>query len=169
MELRWGDRKKAKKLPSFNEFENRTFATIENEPIKKLIFDLRFNGGGTSNQGTDFINKLKEYKAVNQNRKLFVVIGRQTFSSGVVNAVDFKNLTEAIFVGEETSGKPNHYGDTRNIKLPSSGLVISYSTKYIEYSDDNSDSFIPDIKIETSFLNYKNGIDPVFEYIRTME
>jgi len=169
MEQRFGDRKKAKDLPSFIEFEKNVFNTIRNKPIKKFIVDLRFNGGGTSDQGTDFVNKLKDNKEINQKGKLFVITGKQTFSSGLVNVMDFKNKTQATFIGEETSGKPNHYGDVRFLTLPSSELRISYSTKYFKYSDKDMDSFEPDSVIETTFLDYKKGIDPVYEYIRKLK
>lgn len=70
------------------------------------------------------------------------------------------------FVGEVTSGRPNHYGEVKYLTLPYSGLKISYSTKYIDNYEPDSDAFYPDIKIGTSFIDYKNGIDPVFEFIR---
>jgi hypothetical protein len=166
---KYGNSKESNKLPSFSEFENNVFSTIKKKPVKKLIVDMRFNGGGSSDQGTEFINKLKDNKIINQKSKLFVITGFQTFSSGMVNVMDFKNLTNAIFIGEETSGKPNHYGEIRSIILPSSKLRIDYSTKYFKYSNENSNSFKPDIIIETSFSDYKNGIDPVYEYIKGME
>jgi hypothetical protein len=163
---KYGDPKKAKDFPSFEKFEKDVFQTIKNKPVKKLIFDMRFNGGGISNQGTAFINKLKDCKAINQKGKLFVITGKQTYSSGIVNVMDFKHLTQAIFIGEETSGKPNHYGETANLVLSNSGLQISYSTKYFKNSDIDTNSFKPDILIETNFSEYKQGIDPVFEYIK---
>jgi hypothetical protein len=168
LKQKFGNSKESKKLPSFSEFEKNVFGTIKNKPVKKLIVDMRFNGGGTSDQGTEFINKLKNIKLINQKGKLFVITGYQTFSSGLVNVMDFKNLTNAIFIGEETSGKPNHYGDIRSIILPSSKLRIDYSTKYFKYSNEDLKCFKPDIIIETSFSDYKSGIDPVYEYIKGM-
>ncbi len=127
---------------------------------------MRYNGGGNSSQGTEFINKLSESKYLNQNTKIYVVIGRQTFSSAIINTMDFKEKTNAIFVGEETGGKPNHYGDVRNFILPSSGLNVNYSTKYFTIIKDDLKTITPDKIIEFSFSDFSKGIDPVFEWIK---
>jgi hypothetical protein len=79
--------------------------------------------------------------------------------------MDFKN-SNAIFVGEETAGKPNHFGEVRGFTLPNSGIEISYSTKYFnQYKNDDS-TIKPDFMIEESFENFMNGIDPVFEFVK---
>jgi len=164
-----GSRKRAKAFPSFNRFQKEVFRSIAQQPLKKIIFDLRFNGGGSSLQGTQMIRKLADYEQVNHKGKIFVITGKHTFSSGIINVLDFRENTQAIFVGEETSGRPNHYGEIKYLVLPSSGLKISYSTKYFRISEPDADAFYPDIKIETSFQDYNKGIDPVFEYIRTLK
>jgi hypothetical protein len=156
----------ASSLPSFVDFGDKVFDIIQNKPVNKLIFDIRFNGGGNSSQGTAFISKLSDYPISKQDKKIYVVIGRQTFSSAIINAMDFKQKTKAIFVGEETGGKPNHFGEVRNFQLPSSGLIINYSTKYFTRTKEDLKSIRPDVTIESSFLDYKKGIDPVYEWIK---
>ena len=161
-----GHRQTAKKLPSFSKFKNRVLKTIKDKPIDKLIFDMRFNGGGSSIQGTEFIEKLSQVKEINQKGKLFVVVGRKTFSSAILNAMDFEKMTDAIFVGEETGGKPNHFGEVRSFKLPNSGLEVNYSTKYFKKSDKYINTFAPDYIIKESFIDLKKGIDPVYDWIK---
>ena len=73
-------------------------------PIKKVIFDMRHNGGGSSAQGTALIKAIAKKKNINQKGTLFVVIGRQTFSSAIINTVDFKKHTQATILGEPTAG-----------------------------------------------------------------
>lgn len=165
LEMQYGNKQKAVKLPSFKEFEYKVFETLKGEPVEKIIFDLRFNGGGNSRQGTDFITKLSEYLKIHPNVKLYVVLGRNTYSSAILNALDFKRLTNAIFVGEETSGKPNHFGELKTLLLPSSQLKLYYSTKYFEQVADDVNTLIPDVLIESSFENIIKGIDPVFDWI----
>jgi hypothetical protein len=145
-----GSRKRAKSFPSFGKFQKEIFKQIENNAMSKIVFDLRFNVGGSSLQGTRMIKKLSNYKDINRKDKLFVVTGIHTFSSGIINVMDFKENTNATFIGEVTSGRPNHYGEI----------------KYLTVRPN--DAFYPDIEIETSFLDYKNGIDPVYEYIRDL-
>ena len=161
-----GSRRSAKAFPSFNKFQKEVFHSIEHQPVKKIIFDLRFNVGGSSMQGTNMIKRLARNNQVNQKGKLYVVTGIHTFSSGIINVMDFHELTQATFVGEVTSGRPNHYGEVKYLTLPSSGPIIGYSTKHFTKYEPDTDAFYPDVIIETSFDDFNNGVDPVFEYIR---
>jgi uncharacterized membrane protein len=79
--------------------------------------------------------------------------------------MDFKEMTQATFVGEETGGKPNHFGEVRSFSLSSSGLKVNYSTKYFQRVDDDLRTLTPDYIVETTFKDFKNGVDPVYEWI----
>jgi len=151
---------------SFDDYKKQVFKTIKKEKPNKLIFDMRFNGGGGSAQGTRFIKQLAEFKDINQKGKLFVIIGRRTFSSAIINTMDFIKNTNAFIVGETTGGKPNHYGEIRSFKLPNSKLKVIYSTKYFNRIKKEMNTITPDIEIETFFNDYINGIDPVYEWIK---
>lgn len=164
--LQYGFADMANKLPSFSEFENKVFHTLDSLPAKKIVFDMRYNMGGSSAQGTAFVEQLGKYLERNPTTKLYVVLGRSTFSSAILNAIDFKRLTNAVFVGEETSGKPNHYGEVKQFQLPSSKLACSYSTKYFKVIDEDTNTISPDVKIEMSFSDFMKGIDPVFDWIK---
>ncbi|MCZ4695106.1 hypothetical protein [Ancylomarina euxinus] len=94
------------------------------------------------------------------------MIGRKTFSSAIINAMDFKNQTEVILIGEETSGKPNHFGEIRSFDLPHSKLNVTYSTKYFKETDEDINTIVPDVRVETSFEDYMKGVDPVYEWIK---
>lgn len=165
-ELINGKGKNLSKLPSFYDFMVKIFQTLKNQEIDKIVYDLTYNRGGNSSQGTVLIKNLAQYIKENPEKKIYVVVGRTTFSSAIINAMDFKNMTNAIFVGEETSGKPNHFGEVRSFNLPSSGLKVNYSTKYFQRVDDDLKTLTPDYIIETTFKDFKNGIDPVYEWIK---
>ncbi|HEY3370949.1 MAG TPA: S41 family peptidase [Prolixibacteraceae bacterium] len=152
-------------LPSFNDFKKKVIENINSHDFDKFIFDIRFNGGGNSAPGTELIRELSAIKSINQKGKIYVVIGGQTFSSAIINAMDFKNMTAAIFVGEETSGKPNHFGEIKQLGLPGSGLKIYYSTKYFHDSAQDLKTITPDQIIEPSFKDFKNGTDPIYDWI----
>jgi Periplasmic protease len=152
---------------NFGEFEESVFKIIKDNKVDKLIFDMRYNGGGSSKQGREFIKKLAQNRDINKKGHLFVVLGRDTFSSAILNATDFQEETKAIFVGEETSGKPNHYGEIKSFELPNSKLKLTYSTYYfIRTKKKNINTIKPDYVLEASFDDYTNGIDPVFEFIK---
>lgn len=167
LEDQYNNGKNSEALPSFRDFEEKVFKNIEANPIRKLIVDLRFNSGGNSKQGTDFIHRIEANKKVNRKGVLYVITGRQTYSSAVINATDFKNFTAATFVGEETSGKPNHFGEVKDFELPSSHIKVVYSTRYFEKEKGNNKTFVPDYKYSPSFSEFINGIDPATTAIRT--
>ncbi|MGE5428376.1 MAG: S41 family peptidase [Methylococcaceae bacterium] len=152
-------------LPSFNEFSDTLINTISRNNFDKIIFDIRFNGGGNSALGTELIKRLSAVEKANKKGKLYVITGRETFSSAIINAMDFKKKTNAILVGEETSGKPNHLGEIKFLKLPSSGVSLAYSTNYFKTTENNLKSIVPDQIIEQSFADFKEGRDPVYEWI----
>jgi C-terminal processing protease CtpA/Prc len=140
----------AGQTPSFGKFKREIFQAINEEKVKKLIFDIQFNPEGSSRQGTKFIKQLAKNKIINLKGKLFVIIGRRTFSSAIINTYDFKKYTNAILVGEETAARLNHYGEIKKTELPTSHLKIYYSTKYFQLDNKNKDlnTVKPDIEIE---------------------
>ena len=150
---------------TFDKYKKKVFRTIKKKNPKKIIFDMRFNSGGSSYQGTKFVKQLAGFKEINQKGKLFVIIGRNTFSSAIINTMDFVENTNAIIVGEITGGKPNHYGEIRDFELPFSKLKVIYSTKYFKRIEKEMNTIKPNIVIETSFVDFINGIDPVYEWI----
>lgn len=149
----------------FEDFQEQIFKELKNKNVKKLIFDMRFNGGGNSIYVTNFVKKLNR-KRVAKNIEIFVIVGRATFSSAILNTLDFENNTNAIIVGEETGGKPNHYGEIRGFRLPYSNVEVIYSTKYFKNTDKEINTIVPNVIIETSFQYFRNGIDPVYEWIK---
>ena len=166
LQKKYGNKKKAKDLPKFKSFSKKVLKAIKEKPVNKFIFDMRHNGGGSSLQGTLFIRKLRAYKKINQRGKLFVIIGRNTFSSAIINTMNFKNQTMAIVVGEETAGSPDHYGEVRTFNMPSSGVQVRYSTKYFNFTKQNLKSILPDIAVPVNFSDYENGVDAAFEFAK---
>jgi hypothetical protein len=151
----------------FPDFSKELLDAIQNNPVDKLVIDLRNNGGGNSGILDPFIETLAKNDKINQKGHLFVIIGRQTFSSAILNAVDLRKKTEAILIGEPTGGKPNHFGEIRFLTLPNTKLVVTYSTKYFQHADDDTPSLMPDITIEISLKDYKDRRDSVLDAILT--
>ena len=149
---------------SFKAFNQELFDCIETNGAKGLVIDLRNNGGGNSQVMSPFIKRLKK-SSLNDPGKLFVIIGRSTFSSALLNALELKRSTKATFVGEPTGGKPNHYGEVKQLHLPNTGITIGYSTKYFINSQEDLPSMLPDVTIEPSFVAFVNGQDPVLDWV----
>ncbi|WP_315120155.1 S41 family peptidase [uncultured Clostridium sp.] len=149
----------------FKQFTREMFDFIDNNKVEKLVIDLRHNGGGNSTIMNPFFKELKKREELNGKDKLYVVVGRRTFSSAILNALTFKNKTQATFIGEPTGGKPNHYGEVKELYLDNTGITVSYSVKYFKNSKEDTDSLMPDINVEPSIIDYINKKDAVIEKI----
>ncbi|NRY60803.1 peptidase S41 [Clostridium beijerinckii] len=152
------------KSGKLSDFNNEVLSFINNNDVNKFVIDMRDNSGGGASNLQDIIEGIKNSK-LNTKDNFYVIVGRATFSASIVDAVNWRKETNATFIGQPTSGKPNHYGEIKSFTLPNSKLNVSYSTSYVEICDDESDSFIPDKKIEISIDDYVNKNDPVLEYI----
>lgn len=164
--LKYGDKDKAILQPSFEDFENKVIRELENNEIDKLIFDMRFNQGGSSYLAESLIDKIAKNKKLNTKGKLFVIVGNLTFSSAIFNTLYFKKNTNAIFVGDITAGKPNHYGDVKSFKLPYSVITTTFSTEYFKLNSENETTFTPDYKVVVNYNDFKNGVDSIYEWIK---
>ena len=128
---------------------------IESNNIKKVTVDLRNNLGGDSSLFEPFIDYISKNNDINNKENLKVIIGRETFSSALLNAYSFKNNTNAKIIGEPSGGKPNCYGEILKITLPNSKFLVTYSTKFYKLIDeDNLDSLYPDEIILESIEDY---------------
>jgi len=152
-------------MPSFREFEKEVIPVLKKKEIQKLVFDLRFNRGGLAAQGTEFINKICELLS-KKSVEIFVLIGRTTFSAAIINTVDFMDCGKVVLVGEETSGRPNHFGEVDRFVLPESRLIVSCSTAYFSLLEGDPPAIEPDLPAPIAFDQYINGIDPAMEAVR---
>ncbi len=149
---------------SFEEFNKDLFAFIEAHPVKRMVVDLRDNGGGNSLVIRPFEAQIKVH-ALNRAGGLYVLIDRGVFSSAVLNAVELQMQTQAILVGTPTSGRPNHYGEVLRFTLPNSQMSVRYSSKYFHYSDSDAASMLPAVQIEPTLADVLAGNDPVLDYV----
>ncbi len=142
----------------FSKFSEELFSAIEQQKPEKMILDLRYNSGGNSAILDPFIAKISA-SYLNKKGKFFVLIGKKTFSSALMNAVELKRNSNAVFIGETTSGNINHYGEVRGFKLPKSNIGIAYSTKYWESWKGKKGPLKPDTEVKYSIKNYFEGKD----------
>ncbi len=149
----------------FKQFAETVLKFMDENPVERMVIDLRLNGGGNSAIFNPFILALRKRQDVNQTGKLFVLIGRGTFSSAYLNALWLKNMTRAILVGEPAGQKPNHYGEVRTMNLPHSKLLVQYSTEYFKTMNDDPPSLAPDVPVERSSGDFVAGRDPVLERV----
>lgn len=152
----------------FAEFSNDIMSKLKPGGPERVIIDLRNNFGGISNVIEPFMAKLAAHKVINQSDRLFVLIGSSTFSSAMLNALQFGTTTRATLVGEPTGGKPNQYGNISTRFLPKSGLQVSISTKYFDQNPTDPPSVTPDITVVLKSSDFFTGADPVMQKVRSI-
>ena len=150
----------------FAAFAEGLWDAVRENPVERLVIDLRNNGGGDSSILDPFINDLAADKEINREGRLFVIVGRRTFSSAILNALDLRKKTKAVFYGEPTGGKPNHYGEIETLTLPHLQLKVSYSTKYFRFVEGDEPSLTPDVLVELALEDHLALRDPVLEAIQ---
>jgi len=149
----------------FAQFLKEVFEAVDQNTVDRFVIDLRRNGGGNSSIFESMIPELVKRTDINQNDRFFVIVGRGTFSSAVLNAIQLKNRTQATFVGEPSGGKPNHFGEVKMFLLKNSKLPVTYSTKYFAMAKQDTDAVYPDISVELSIADFNSHRDPVMERI----
>ena len=83
--------------------------------------DLRFNSGGDLVVARDFFEKLAHEAWADRPGRLFVIVGRCTFSAGLYHAAQMKQLSRAIFVGEPVGDRLDYWAEGGQIVLPKLG------------------------------------------------
>jgi hypothetical protein len=138
--------------------------TLSSRPqVKRVIVDLRLNGGGDNTTYASLLSALTD-SSVNRKGRLFVLIGRATFSAAANFAADVDRLTKATFIGEPTGGFVRGYGDTVPVLLPKSGINVRIATRYWDFgkgSDDRRLAINPDRKVKVTIADFLAGRDPV--------
>lgn len=155
-----------KRYPALKQNSQALFGAIDRNRPERLVIDLRQNGGGDYFVGRDhLIEPIKKRPAINQKGRLFVIVGRATFSAAMVNAIDFRNQTNAILVGEPIGERPNSYSENDEMTLPHSRLVVSYSTRYYKFVEQDVPAVLPDERIDATWADFRAGRDAVMDWI----
>lgn len=161
-------KKDVKPLPYFRLFRDSIFQTVQSQPIKKLVFDLSQNSGGITSQGSLMIAKLAQMVDTTKT-KVYVIVGRKTFSAGLIHAMELKRLLNATIVGEPTGGKPSFFGGSDSRYLPSSCLRVSFAQSQrkttLDQAFSSANTLTPDVIFPVTFESTTSGIDPIFTWI----
>jgi hypothetical protein len=152
---------------SLEKFSQRLFKFINGHDVQKLVIDMRFNGGGNNFLNRPLVRGLVRCDKMNQRGKLFVIIGRRTFSAAMNGATDIERETEAIFVGEPTGSCPNFVGESIPVALPYSKMKGTISDLYWQRSVamDYRTWIPPTIFAPPTFADYRDNRDPALDAI----
>lgn len=153
------------KAETIAQFYKKVFEFVDKNDVERLVLDVRLNGGGNNYKNKPVVTGIIESKKINQPGKLFVIIGRRTFSACQNLVNELHNYTNAIFVGEPTAENINFYGDNRRVELPKSKLPVFLSFAWWQDKPqwENEDWLAPQLAVEMSFADYKSNRDPSLE------
>lgn len=148
----------------YSEFVAETLAAARDAGASRYVLDLRHNSGGVGTWTLPFIRGLVQSE-FNRYGRLFVMIGRTTFSAAELLLHRLEALSYAIFVGEPGGAKPSHFGDAKRVVLDNSGLTLRVSTIYWHswLANDFRDAIAPHIEAPVSSADWFEGRDPALE------
>ena len=139
-------------------------ATVEYGLINTIVIDWRGNSGGNSlvfRPMEEGLQKRSEEKRL----RLFGIIDHGTYSSALINALQFKRDLRATLLGEPTGDNPGNQSEVQSFVLPYSKLTVQYSTRFFDLNEGEKEALTPDILLSPSLQDYLSGIDPIYEAI----
>jgi hypothetical protein len=147
-------------------FARRVFAAADSLGAIRLVLDIRRNNGG-DNTILWPLERAIIRSPFDRAGAFYVITGRLTFSAAVNLAADLERRTSAIFVGEPTEAPPNHFGETKRVVFPRTGIAMLESTEYWQGSDprDHRREIAPSVRVDITSRDYFTGSDPVLAAI----
>jgi len=138
---------------------------VRGKGVRRVIVDVRLNGGG-DNTTYGPLTSLFGSSAVDKRGRLYVLIGRATFSAAANFAAELDRDTRATFVGEPTGGGVETYGDSFPVLLPTVGWTVHIAARHHERRRNANDRRLAvgaDVPVELTSSQYFAGRDPVLE------
>jgi tetratricopeptide (TPR) repeat protein len=148
-------------------FCERVFAFIDDHPVDKLVLDLRWNSGGNTFLELPLLHGLIANRKINRRGRLFVIVGRKTFSAAQNGATMIDRHTEAIFAGEPTGSSPTFVGESVEFQLPYNKLLANVSDLLWQtgWPMDYRRWIAPTIYTPPTFADFRANRDPALEAI----
>ena len=148
-------------------FSERLRASLWETESTSLIVDVRHNNGGNNSLVRPLVRAMIEFDMRDPEHRVFVLMGRNTFSAAQNFLNRVERWTRAVFVGEPSSSSPNFVGEENEFELPFSGVLGSISNLYWQDSDpwDRRRWIAPDLAVELTAAEYFEGVDPVLESV----
>ena len=168
---------------SLAEFGKRALLELQAAAVDKIVVDVRFNTGGDLTIGRPFIERLAAF-ANKHKIKVYVIVGRVTFSAGLFHALQLKQDANAILVGEPVGDELDFWSEGGNLLMPNSRLSLHFADRFHsmsavehpefkQYLVNDTDLSItgstPDTVVKMSASDYFAGRDPAFEAVTSAE
>lgn len=151
---------------TLGQFAGRLFDFVRLNGIRRLIIDVRNNGGGNNTLLQPLVHGVIR-SDLDRPGGVYVLIGRQTFSAASNFVTFMERDTQVLFAGEPTGESPNQFGDPEPVALPNTGILTLVSTLRWQpsFPSDPRRWTLPDIPVRTTFADYLAGRDPVLDAV----
>ncbi len=152
---------------SLNDFTLEIQNQVDRNKTQFLILDLRHNSGGNGAIRNHMLKLLVKFEANKPEGKIFVLMGRGTYSAAQNLLTEISTQTNAILVGEPSSSKPTFVGEAGWFQLPYSGLIGIAASQYHKSSEaeDFRKWIAPHIPVSLSSTDYFSGNDKALDII----
>ncbi|WP_303311869.1 hypothetical protein [Hymenobacter sp. BT730] len=155
----------------------RVLTQLRQQPVSKVVVDLRFNTGGNLLVGAPFFDELAT-ASKKRGAKLYVLSGRATFSAAIFHVAQLR-LDGATVVGEPAGDAMDFWAEGGNLILPNSGLALHYANRFHSYSptphpnlqpadilvDIAAPDITPTVPVQVRAKDYFAGRDPLLETV----
>ena len=143
------------------EFAEALLAQMGALQPETVIVDLRHNTGGNSEVIKPLLSALSQL--MDAGSVVYALIGPETFSSGVMNALDLRRIG-AVLVGEATGGVMG-FGELKSLPV-GDRMTLYCSSK--DFSDGvwPHEPVVPDVFVPQRAEDFVRGIDSAIAWIR---
>jgi hypothetical protein len=151
----------------FIPFVRRVLSEVDAVRPRHLIIDWRQNFGGDGSKLQDmtreFVKRADDPPWVN----LYVLTGPKTFSAAVMALDALLDHIPAVVIGEPSAAGLNHFGDPERRSYGRTGLRLSVSTRWWQFShSEDLSEFVPvQIPAPFTFADFMAGRDPAVDPI----
>ncbi|WP_406827965.1 hypothetical protein [Microbulbifer sp. ARAS458-1] len=171
----------ADKTETLDEFEQRILELGTKSQAQHYIVDFRFNRGGDYTKVLPIVRTIAD--ATQENGRIYLIVGPNTFSAGIIAASQFKHLTpqNLVIVGSQVGDKLRFRAEGFYPKLPVSGIQLYLTKGWTDLADGCGwfdDCWPPnkillngigkleiDIPAENTWTSYLSGIDLVIDAV----
>jgi len=156
-----------KESQSLKQFSEQIQQLIIDGEVADMVLDLRHNSGGDGSLNAPMVATTVVFQALRPKGKLFILIGRNTFSAAHNLVMSVTELTDAVLVGEPSGSRPNAISEAGWFNLPYSKQTGLISSQFHQYGapEDHRVWIAPHVPVRLSSEQYFRGEDPVMTAI----
>lgn len=149
------------------EYGKRLRGLLAEEDPANLILDMRHNTGGVTDLYPELLRTLIGFSQ-QPGKRVYVIIGRATYSAAANLITDIERLADPVFVGEPSGQCCNFAGDPSPLLLPYSRVTGAVSAVRWNLSGnvfDGRSEISPDVPVQLTAREYFAGEDPAMAAI----